>query len=142
MPASRSTQSSSHSPCAASSTKKTRPPGARRPLTTPQNGSKRPAGTWDRKKPKEDHVVVVRRLHGEGIGHSIFDARLPHLGSIELKHLGRGIGHDELPGVLGQEAGPLARAGGQLNDAAARLERPQRVADAIGGLGKRVVRRR
>src|SRR5687767_3061354 len=80
---------------------------------------------------EEHHVLVVRRLHGEGIGHPILDGPLPHLGPVELKHLWRGIGDDELVGVLGQKAGPLAGAGSQLEDATARLERPQRVADAI-----------
>src|SRR5688500_15698091 len=86
-------------------------------------------------------------LERECVRHAILRAALTDLGAIELEHLGRRIGHDELVGEVCQQAGPLARARGDLEHAAARRECAQRVSDAlrigaegvVGGLGGGVV---
>ncbi len=86
--------------------------------------------------------MIVRRLHGEGIGNAVSDAALPHLCRVELEHLGRCVGGDQLIGVLGQQAGPLAGPGGELQDPAAWPEGAQRRANTICRVRERIGFRR
>ncbi len=93
----------------------------------------RPRRHMGEEEAEEDRVVSVRRLHGERVGDLVADVRpIPRPRSVELEHLGRRIGDEQLLSRLGQDAGPLSRAGCQLEHSASGHGRTERVADPIG----------
>src|SRR5688500_3495046 len=91
---------------------------------------------------EEHDVRVVRGVECECIGDSVDDAALSYLRAVAVEHLGRRVGHDQPCGMLGEDAGPLAGSGGDLEDAAAGREVPQRLANGMAVGGERIAVRR
>src|SRR5918994_3996119 len=56
---------------------------------------------------------------------------LAQLGAVQLEHLGRGIGHEQLVGGVRQHSRPLARTRGELQDTTAKVETCQREPDRL-----------